>query len=309
MLGRKMSLGSIFGARRRLVRTALLWLRAALLWLRARLARWGEEPLAAAERRAFHAELASASTERIQGFAWLLFAVHVLLLGRDLTVHSAGLSANERSWASWLFGLHALMVLGSGATLLLLARLRQGVSRARVAFAFLGFLLVWAGAVSGADQLIGAGITAYAIVSLCAALFVTFERGPTAQAFALGLLAFVTGQLWFSPRAALAFSQLVNGGAFTLTCVLFSRMLYATKARDFAQRGTIARQHAELEGRSARARRRCCFRCCRRASRSGCGAARARLRIRTARSRFYSPTWPASPTWRRSCRRRRWWRS
>jgi class 3 adenylate cyclase len=50
----------------------------------------------------------------------------------------------------------------------------------------------------------------------------------------------------------LVFSQLVNGGAFTLACVLFSRMLYSTKARDFAQRRTIARQHAELEAERAR---------------------------------------------------------
>jgi len=63
----------------------------------------------------------------------------------------------------------------------------------------------------------------------------------------LGLVSFAAGQLWFSPRPALAFSQLVNGSAFALACWLFSRMLHTTKARDFMQRTTIARQHAELE--------------------------------------------------------------
>jgi len=67
------------------------------------------------------------------------------------------------------------------------------------------------------------------------------------QAFALGFGSFVFWQLWFSPRPALAFSQLVNGTALALTCWLFSRMLYTTKARDFVQRTTIAQQHAELE--------------------------------------------------------------
>ena len=35
----------------------------------------------------------------------------------------------------------------------------------------------------------------------------------------------MVGQLSFSPRPALAFSQLVNGTAFAFACWLFSRML------------------------------------------------------------------------------------
>ncbi len=210
------------------------------------------EPLAEPERRAFHAELASRSTERLNGFAWLLFVLHVALLVRDLTLDVSRMPAGEAAWARWLFGLHMALLLGAGSTLLALWRLRARAVRARVAFAFLTFLLVWAGVLAGADQLIGAGITVYLMMTLSAALFVTFKRGPTAQAFALGLASFVAAQLWFSPSPAVAFSQLVNGGAFTLTCVLFSRMLYATKARDFAQRATIARQHAELDAERAR---------------------------------------------------------
>lgn len=210
------------------------------------------EPLQGEDRRAFHVELAIGSTERMKGFAWLMLALHVALLARDVVLDFSRMPETERVWARWLLGLHVAMLLASGSTLLLLWRARERVARARIAFAFLTFLLVWAGVLSGVDQLIGAGITVYWLVGLCAALFVTFKRGPTAQAFAMGLAAFVVGQLWFLPRPALAFSQLVNGGAFTLTCVLFSRMLYATKARDFGQRATIARQHAQLEAERAR---------------------------------------------------------
>lgn len=188
----------------------------------------------------------------MKGFAWLLLVVHLALLVRDVTLDESGLPAREQAWSAWLFALHVSMVLGAGTSALLLAKLPSPETKARVSLVFLTFLLVWAGAISGADQLIGAGITVYLIVSLSAALFVTFRRGPTARAFAFGLTSFIAGQLYFSPSPALVFSQLVNGGAFTLTCVLFSRMLYATKARDFAQRRTIARQHAELEAERAR---------------------------------------------------------
>ena len=203
--------------------------------------------LADDDRRAFHGELALAAAERMNGFAWLLFVMHLALLLRDITLNTSAMPASELLWSRWLFGLHVAMALASGLAILLLAKLESAAARSRVAFALMSFLLVWSGAVSGADQLIGAGITLYLMMNLASALFVTFNRGPTAQAFALGACSFVAGELWFTPRAALAFSQLVNGCAFAFACALFSRMLYATKARDFVQRTTIARQHAELE--------------------------------------------------------------
>ena len=203
--------------------------------------------LADDQRRAFHAELAVAAAERMHGFAWLLFVMHLLLLVRDVTLDTSVMPQNELLWSRWLFGLHVVMAFGSGLTIALLRRRADAAARSRVAFLFMSFLLLWSGAVSGADQLIGAGITLFLMLNLASALFVSFNRGPTAQAFALGACSFVAGQLWFSPRAALVFSQVVNGCAFALACALFSRMLYATKARDFIQRTTIARQHAELE--------------------------------------------------------------
>jgi len=228
-----MSLRSALGTSRRLAAATLASLRGA--------------PLADDARRAFHAELALAAGERMNGFAWLLFVLHLGLLLRDITLKTSGMPDNELLWSRWLFGLHVAMALASGLAIVLLAVLKGVAARSRVAFALMSFLLVWSGAVSGADQLIGAGITLFLMMNLASALFVTFNRGPTAQAFALGACTFVAGQLWFSPRPALAFSQLVNGMAFVLACALFSRMLYATKARDFIQRTTIAEQHAELE--------------------------------------------------------------
>jgi class 3 adenylate cyclase len=203
--------------------------------------------VAADDRAAFHDELQVAAAERMRGFSWLLFLLHVVLLLRDVVLDTRALPPAELAWSRWLFGLHVAMALGSGTALVLFARLKSCRARARVAFFMMCFLLVWSGAVSGVDQLIGAGITLFLMMNLAAALFVTFGRGATAQAFALGLGSFVVGQLWFSPRPALAFSQLVNGTAFAFTCWMFSRMLYATKARDFVQRTTIARQHTELE--------------------------------------------------------------
>ncbi len=203
--------------------------------------------LADEDRRAFHAELAQASAERMNRFCWLLLVMHAGLLLRDVTLDTSALPANELLWSRWLFGLHVALTLAAGAALLLLAGSASQAARSRVAFAMMSFLLVWSGLVSGADQLIGAGITLYLIINLSSALFVTFNRGPTAQAFALGFAGFVFGQLWFLPRPALAFSQLVNGGALAFTSWIFSRMLYSSKLRDFVQRTTIARQHAELE--------------------------------------------------------------
>jgi class 3 adenylate cyclase len=195
----------------------------------------------------FRGELAHSAAERMQTFAWLLLVLHAALLVRDVSIDPNALSPRERLWFSWLFGLHAAMALGAGVTVLLLAKLKITSERSRVAFAFMVFLLMWAGWLSGVDQLIGAGITLFLIINISCALFVTFNRGATVQAFALGTISFVAGQWWFAPSSTLAFSQLVNGTAFALTCWLFSRMLHATKARDFTQRTTIARQHAELE--------------------------------------------------------------
>jgi class 3 adenylate cyclase len=200
-----------------------------------------------AQRQEFHAELQAAAAERMHGFCWLLFLLHGLLLVRDVTLDSSGLPAAEQLWSRWLFGLHIVIALVTAGALVLFATVESSRTRARVAFGVMTFLLVWSGMVSGADQLIGAGITLFVIINLSSALFVTFSRGPTAQAFLLGFAGFVFGQLWFSPSPALAFSQVVNGTAMAFTCWVFSRMLYASLARDFVQRTTIARQHAELE--------------------------------------------------------------
>jgi class 3 adenylate cyclase len=208
---------------------------------------WRGARVAEQDLAEFRRELARSAAERMQGFAWLLLVLHAALLARDVSIEPSALPAGERLWFSWLFGLHVAMALGAGITLLLLAALKEASARSRVAFGFMTFLLVWAGWLSGVDQLIGAGITLFLIINISCALFVTFNRGATAQAFALGLGSFVAGQLWFLPSPTLAFSQLVNGTAFALACWLFSRMLHATKARDFTQRTTIARQHAELE--------------------------------------------------------------
>jgi len=216
------------------------------LWARVAAALRGMQ-VAADDRAAFHAQLQVAAAERLKGFSWLLFLMHLALLARDVTLDMSALPPAELAWSRWLFGLHVAMALGSGTALVFFARLKPGRARSRVAYVMMCFLLVWSGLVSGVDQLIGAGITLFLMMNLAAALFVTFGRAVTAQAFALGLASFVVGQLWFSPRPALAFSQLVNGTAFAFTCWLFSRMLYTTKARDFVQRTTIARQHSELE--------------------------------------------------------------
>lgn len=228
-----MSSGSALDPLRRLWASALAGLRGV--------------PVAAHEGALFHQELQAAAAERMNGFCWLLFLLHTVLLVRDVLLDTTGLPAAEVLWSRWLFGLHVAIALASGAALLLLARLRSDRSRSRVAFAMMSFMLAWSGLVSGADQLIGAGITLFLMVNLASALFVTFQRAATAQAFAFGFVSFVFGQLWFAPRPALAFSQLVNGTALAFSCWLFSRMLYARKARDFVQRTTIARQHAELE--------------------------------------------------------------
>jgi class 3 adenylate cyclase len=108
------------------------------------------------------------------------------------------------------------------------------------------FLLVWGGILAGVDQLIGAGVTVYLIVNLGAALFVTFERWPTVVAFGAGIAAFVGGQLAFARSDSLVFSQVVNGVNLAVVSFFFSRLLYAAKAKDFSQRETIAKQHAEL---------------------------------------------------------------
>jgi class 3 adenylate cyclase len=208
---------------------------------------WRGTRVAEGDLAEFRSELARSAAERMRAFAWLLLVLHAALLVRDVSIAPSALPANERLWLDWLFRLHVAMALGTSTTLLLLRTAKTPRNESRAAFAFMLFLLVWSGWLSGVDQLIGAGITPFLIVNISCALFVTFDRSPTAQAFALGLISFVAGQLWFSPRPALAFSQLVNGTAFALTCWVFSRMLHATKARDFMQRVTIARQHAELE--------------------------------------------------------------
>ncbi|HEV8547768.1 MAG TPA: adenylate/guanylate cyclase domain-containing protein, partial [Polyangiaceae bacterium] len=119
-------------------------------------------------------------------------------------------------------------------------------AKGRVAAWLTAFFLGWSGVLAGVDQLIGAGITIYLAVNLGAALFVTFELVPALSGFAVGLVAFTSAEIALAPTRAVAFSQTVNGAGFALCCAIFSRMLYGAKVRDFAQRRTIARQHAEL---------------------------------------------------------------
>ncbi len=106
-----------------------------------------------------------------------------------------------------------------------------GRARARVAFAMMWLLARLVGhGLSGVDQLIGAGIT----------LFLDDEPGLgvvrdlRSRRHGSGLRAGLErlrgrAALVLAARPALAFSQLVNGTAFAVTCWLFSRMLYATK--------------------------------------------------------------------------------
>ncbi|HWP08981.1 MAG TPA: adenylate/guanylate cyclase domain-containing protein [Polyangiaceae bacterium] len=197
-------------------------------------------------------ELEEAAVVRLRGFSWLLLAVHLPLLAHDLWTAPASAGSPERAWQGHLLELHVAMLVATGAALALFRILSSRSKKALVAYAMTVFILVWGGALSGVDQLIGAGITIYLIVNLGSSLFVTFERNRTFVAFALGLAAFIAGQIVFAGSAALAFSQGVNGAGFALTCVIFSRMLYGVKARDYSQRRTIDEQHAELVTTNAR---------------------------------------------------------
>jgi hypothetical protein len=111
--------------------------------------------VAPADRAAFHQELEAAAAERMSGFCWLLFVLHVLLLVRDVMLDVARLPAAEALWSRWLFALHVAITLASGLALVLLASLKGEHARSRVAFLMTAFLLAWSGLVSGADQLIG----------------------------------------------------------------------------------------------------------------------------------------------------------
>jgi class 3 adenylate cyclase len=203
--------------------------------------------LSAPARHAFHGELAASAIERMRRFSALLLIVHVPLLVRDLTLDRTSASSVELRWQGWLFVMHAVIALSAAAALLALRERHSARTRAGAAYLITAVLLVWSAWLAGVDQLIGAGITIYVIVNLASALFVTFDRKWTTLAFAAGLATFIAGQLFFSPNSALAFSQIVNGTGFAFACWLFARMLYGTKASAFANRVTIAHQHAELE--------------------------------------------------------------
>jgi len=200
----------------------------------------------------FREELEEAATVRLRGFSWLLLLGHLPLLAHDLWAKPAAAGTPQRVWQGHLFELHLAMLVATSLTLLSFRLLSGRRSKALVAYAATLFLLVWGGVLAGVDQLIGAGITIYLIVNLGASLFVTFERNATFCAFAAGLVAFIAGQVAFSESASVAFSQGVNGAGFALTCTIFSRMLYAVKARDFSQRRTIDAQHAELSATNQR---------------------------------------------------------
>ncbi len=201
--------------------------------------------LAAEELSLFRKELGKQAVERLRAFSILLFVVHLGLVVHDL-VQAPAESAPERTWQSWLFVLHVMMLVGTALSMLVSQLTANAASKARVAYITTAFFLVWSGVLSGVDQLIGAGITVYLIVAIGSALFVTFESLPTYLAFGAGYAAFLAGQLAFTTEPPLAFSQGINGAGFTAVCVIFSRMLYRTKARDFEQRVTIERQHSAL---------------------------------------------------------------
>jgi len=197
-------------------------------------------------RRAFRAELEQAAIDRLRVFSVLLLVLHVGLLIHDVGVAPAAPGSAELRWQHLLLVMHLAMAAATTGVLVAFRWLRERRSKAFVAYLMTAFFLSWGAVLAGVDQLIGAGITVYLIVNLACALFVTFERLATFVAFGVSMALFVAGQLTFAGTPALAFSQWVNGASFALTCVFFSRMLYAAKTRDFWQRETIARQNAEL---------------------------------------------------------------
>lgn len=197
-------------------------------------------------RASFRVELEGAAVERLRVFSWLLLVLHAALLVHDVTLTPAAAGSPDRRWQEHLLWLHVAIFGASALTLLAFRLLPQRKAKALAAYLMTVFLLVWGGVLAGVDQLIGAGITVYLIVNLGAALFVTFERWPTVVAFGAGIASFVGGQLAFARSDSLVFSQCVNGVNLAVVSFLFSRLLYAGKAKDFSQRQTIAEQHTEL---------------------------------------------------------------
>src|SRR4051812_25326791 len=81
------------------------------------------------DRPAFHGELELLAAERMKGFCWLLWLMHVPLLARDITLDPSGRPAAELLWSRWLFGLHIALLLAVGVALVLFATLNDPRAR------------------------------------------------------------------------------------------------------------------------------------------------------------------------------------
>ena len=111
------------------------------------------------------------------------------------------------------------------------------------------FLLSWAAALSGVDQLIHGDIIVY--IMGCFAVAASFRFSPLEHlmTYAISLVVFLFGISYFQSDPERMVSQFINGTISVLLAYAVTVVFYRLRVRDFISRKTVEQQKLEMEQR------------------------------------------------------------
>ncbi len=109
------------------------------------------------------------------------------------------------------------------------------------------FLLAWAAALSGTDQLLHGDITIYIIACFAIAAATQFTPAKNIIIYGLSFVVFFIGIKYFQADPDRQVSHYINGFIEVITALVITFVLFRTRVRSFLYRKTIETQKNEME--------------------------------------------------------------
>jgi signal transduction histidine kinase/CheY-like chemotaxis protein len=203
------------------------------------------------EQEGFDQERTSQNAERVRWSMAVLTVIHLAHVVAFSLKQTVGEAAGR--WRALIVEGHAVSLGFSLAVLalVLLARSNRRVA-SQVTLAVSLFYLGLGGALASFDQLVTSSISPFVAVNIGIALMLRLNPLTSVLHHAAGLALFLGLQPYFQVDATVRFTNSSNAVTMAVLGALLSVTFSVFQRRDYAQRRTIVRQNAELEGAFAR---------------------------------------------------------
>lgn len=139
---------------------------------------------------------------------------------------------------------------------LLLVRIKQSKAPENITlyhralvFGNILFLLCWAGALSGVDQLIHGDISVYIIACFTVAVSLRLSPLHFISGYIISFAVFILGIIKFQTDPQILMAHYVNGTVLVIIALIVSLILYRMRRRDFSSRKALEKQKVEMERR------------------------------------------------------------